>query len=279
MQPNIVREERQGAHVQDSIFIPDQQHPRVDLEEIVQVLRVHFGLNSQMANRPAYQRPFPERIINDYPLPRNYRPLDFHAFSGEDGSSTIEHLFGLSLTRTAFSWFVSLPPGQIQTWERLEMAFHARFFNPLPTISLTDLLELKQYPEESASQFIERVRLMKGRCPTIINENEMTNLVVRNMHGRLREALTAHDVEDLASLASKAARLESLFREKDQNFRRNKVQHMASMETEAYDFDYDQTEEMAAKILSGKPYVCSKLKPILGTEGKEQPTFDNSKAD
>ncbi|XP_051141289.1 uncharacterized protein LOC127258482 [Andrographis paniculata] len=177
-----------------------------------------------MANRSAYQRPFPERIINEYPLPRNYRPPDFHAFSGEDGSSTIEHvgrfttqlgkignnpfyklqLFGLSLTRTASSWF--------------------------------------QYPEESASQFIERVRLMKGRCPTIINEREMTNLVVRNMHGRLRDALTAHDVEDLASFASKVGCLESLFRERDQNFRRNKGQHMASMETETYDFEYDQTK-------------------------------------
>ncbi|XP_051141295.1 uncharacterized protein LOC127258488 [Andrographis paniculata] len=150
VQAPVEKEERQGGHVQDPIFIPDHQHPRVDLKEITQVLRVQFGLNPQMANHPAYQRPFPERIINDYPLPRNYRPPDFHAFSGEDGSSTIEHvgrfttqlrevgnntfyklqLFGLSLTRTAFSWFVNLPPGQIQTWEGLEMAFHARFFNP-----------------------------------------------------------------------------------------------------------------------------------------------------
>ncbi|XP_051120413.1 uncharacterized protein LOC127244119 [Andrographis paniculata] len=213
-----------------------------------------------MANRPAYQRPFPERIINEYPLPRNYRPPDFHAFSGEDGSSTIEHvgrftaqlgeignnpfyklqLFGLSLTGTTFSWFVSLPPGQIQTWEGLEMVFHARFFNPLPTVSLTDFFEMKQYPKESASQFIER---------------------------------------DLASLASEAGRLESLFRERDQNFKHNKGQHMASMETETYDFDYDQTEEMAVEIILGKPYVCSKLKPAPGTEAKGQPTFDSSKAD
>ncbi|XP_051130795.1 uncharacterized protein LOC127251228 [Andrographis paniculata] len=93
------------------------------------------------------------------------------------------------------------------------MAFHARFFNPLPAISLSDLLEMKQCPEESASQFIERTRLMKGHCPTVIEESEMTNLVVRNMHTGLREALTAHNVKDLANLASKAGRLESFFRE------------------------------------------------------------------
>ncbi|XP_051144010.1 uncharacterized protein LOC127260339 [Andrographis paniculata] len=132
-----------------------------------QVLWVHFGMNPQNVNRPAYQRPFPERIINEHPLPRNYRPLDFHSFSGEDGASTIEHvgrftaqlgevdnnpfhklqLFGLSLTRTFFSWFANLLPGQLQNWEGLEAAFHARFFNPLPTVSLTDLLEIRQMPE------------------------------------------------------------------------------------------------------------------------------------
>ncbi|XP_051117851.1 uncharacterized protein LOC127242376 [Andrographis paniculata] len=271
MQPNITREERPGEHLQDPILIPVQNpidvpdHQQFRLgDEIAHVLRVQFDLNPQIANRPAYQRPFPERIINEYPLPRNYRPPDFHAFSGEDGSCTIEHMGRFTAQL-----------GEIG----LEMAFHARFFNPLPTVSLTDFLEMKQYPEESASQFIERVRLMKGRCPTIINEKDMTNLVVQNMHGRLRDALTAHDVEDLASLASKAGRLESLFRERDQNFRRNKGQHMASMETEAYDFYYDQTEEMAAEIILRKPYVCSKLKPAPGTEAKGQPTFDSSKAD
>ncbi|XP_051140068.1 uncharacterized protein LOC127257654 [Andrographis paniculata] len=306
-QPNNTREDRPEGHihdpihipVQDPFHVPDHQRFHVDPDEIAHILRDQFGLTPQMANRPAYQRPFPERIINEHPLPRNYRPPDFHAFSGEDGSSTIEHvgrftvqlgevgnnpfyklqLFGLSLTRTAFSWFASLPPGQIQTWEGLEMAFHARFFNPLPTVSLTDLLELRQYPEESASQFIERVRLMKGRCPTVISEKEMTNLVVRNMHTRLGKALTALDVEDLASLASKAGRLESLFREEDQNNRRNRGQHMASMGTETCDFDFNQSEEMAAEILSGKPYVCPKLKPVPGSEGKDQPTFDSSKAD
>ncbi|XP_051143422.1 uncharacterized protein LOC127259854 [Andrographis paniculata] len=255
--------------VQNPIDVPDHQQFHLG-DEIAHVLRVQFGLNLRMANRPAYQRPFPERIINEYPLRRNYRPPDFHAFSGEDGSSIIEHVGRFTAQL-----------GEIDTnlGEGLEMAFHARFFNPLPTVSLTNLLEMKQYPEESASQFIEKVRLMKGQCPTIINEKEITNLVVRNMHGRLRDALTAHDVEDLASLASKDGRLESLFRERDQNFKRNKGQHMASMETEAYDFDYDQTEEMAAEIISGKPYVCSKLKPAPGTEAKGQPTFDNSKAD
>ncbi|XP_051135427.1 uncharacterized protein LOC127254378 [Andrographis paniculata] len=176
VEPNVPRKERLGEQAHNSIPVFDPVPPRVDPEDIAQVLRVHFGMNPQTINRPVYQRPFPERIINDYPLSRSYRSPDFHVISGEDGSSTIEHvgrftaqlveignnpfyklqLFGMSLTRTTFSWFVNLPPGQIQMWEGLEMAFHARFFTPLPIVSLTDLLELKQYPEQSASQFIKR---------------------------------------------------------------------------------------------------------------------------
>ncbi|XP_051148212.1 uncharacterized protein LOC127263230 [Andrographis paniculata] len=238
-EPAFSREERLGGQTHDHIPVFDHIPPRVDPKDIAQVLRVHFGMNPQTVNRPVYQRPFPERIINDHPLPRNYRPPDFYSFSGEDGASTIEHvgrftaqlgevgnnpfhklqLFGLSLTRTAFSWYVSLPPGQLQTWEDLEADFHGRFFNPLPTVSLIDLLEITQMPEETGYQFIERMRLMKGRCPTMINESEMTNLVVRNMHTRLREALTAHDFQDLASLASTARRLESFFTENNHDFR------------------------------------------------------------
>ncbi|XP_051118094.1 uncharacterized protein LOC127242557 [Andrographis paniculata] len=220
-------------------------------------------MNPQTVNRLAYQRPFPKRIISEYPLPRNYRPPDFYSFSGEDGSSTIEHvgrftaqlgevgnnqfhklqLFGWSLTRTAFSCLTHRPPGN----------------------------------QANAGGFIERIRLIKRRCPIIIEESEMTNLVVRNMHTRLREALTAHDVQDLTSLASKAGRLESLFREKDHNFRQ-----MASVDTKMYTPDDEQgecAEEMVVEIVNSKPYVCFKLKPLPGAEEQEQPTFDASKAD
>ncbi|XP_051134948.1 uncharacterized protein LOC127254098 [Andrographis paniculata] len=130
-EPTDPREERLGGQAHNPIPIFDPVPPRVDPEDIAQVLRVHFGMNPQTVNRPAYQRPFSERIINEHPLPMNYRPPDFHSFSGEDGASTIEHvgcftaqlgevgnnsfyklqLFGLLLTRTVFSWFANLPPG------------------------------------------------------------------------------------------------------------------------------------------------------------------------
>jgi hypothetical protein len=39
------------------------------------------------------------------------------------------HLFSLSLTGNAFSWFASLPVNSIRTWEQLEQNFHDHFYS------------------------------------------------------------------------------------------------------------------------------------------------------
>ena len=80
--------------------------------------------------------------------PAGFRLPEFVKLSGEDTRSTLEHisqylaklgeagsinelkvrLFFLSLTGTAFSWFSSLTPNSIGSWEQLEQKFHEHFF-------------------------------------------------------------------------------------------------------------------------------------------------------
>jgi hypothetical protein len=38
-------------------------------------------------------------------------------------------LFLLSLTGTAFAWYVALPPNSIYSWGELEQKFHEHFFS------------------------------------------------------------------------------------------------------------------------------------------------------
>ena len=72
--------------------------------------------------------------------PTGFRLPEFVKFNGDDSKSTFEHinqylaqlgeagsinelkvcLFSLSLTGTAFSWFSSLAPNSITSWEQLE---------------------------------------------------------------------------------------------------------------------------------------------------------------
>ena len=83
------------------------------------------------------------------PYPAGWRDPDFVKFSSDDNQSTWEHIsqyiaqlgevgsskslrvrmFSLSLTGTAFSWFSSLTPNSIRSWNELEQKFHDHFYN------------------------------------------------------------------------------------------------------------------------------------------------------
>lgn len=300
------------------------QGPPIDPDILADMLRDQFGLNVRPTGRMAYQKPYPEAITRDHPLPRGFRVPDFATFSGEDDSSTIEHigrftaqlgenarnpyykmqLFSLSLTKTAFSWFANLPPGHFRTWENMEGAFHTRFFNPVPTVSVTDIVDAKQLPKETVIAFIERVRRLKSRCSTALDDSEMTKIVVRNMAPTYRKQLTAHDIPDLSSLASKAVRLETLFKDEESaNHPRKYNRPISNIEVLEYsDMEIDDemsgveiagvevAEQAVAELVKGKPFPCPKLQPNATkaiSEAKapqkngtsEEPMFDVSKAD
>jgi hypothetical protein len=109
-------------------YIPGQQ----DLDEF---MRNRYGV---LPKRDAisYAKPYPEAYDLIEPPPK-FKIPDFTKFSGNEGTSTVEHisrylaqlgpasradfmrirLFALSLTGPAFGWYTTLPPGSITTWK------------------------------------------------------------------------------------------------------------------------------------------------------------------
>ena len=95
-----------------------------------------------------YRRPHVD-AFDLIPYPASWRVSDFVKFGGDDNRSTWEHIsqyiaqlgevgyskslhvrmFSLSLTRTAFSWFSSLTPNSICSWDELKQKFHDHFYN------------------------------------------------------------------------------------------------------------------------------------------------------
>ena len=85
------------------------------------------------------KKPYP-MSFDTVTYPTGFRLPEFVKFNGDDSKSTFEHisqylaqlgeagsinklkvhLFSLSLTGTAFSWFSSLAPNSITSWEQLE---------------------------------------------------------------------------------------------------------------------------------------------------------------
>lgn len=89
---------------------------------------------------------------------------EFVLFSGEEKKSTIEHiarfsaqcgearskdylklrLFANSLTKSAFPWYMNIPPNSIKSWYDLESKFHEQFYRTDPDIQVANLARLTQ---------------------------------------------------------------------------------------------------------------------------------------
>jgi hypothetical protein len=94
-----------------------------------------YGPNLQRAARPAFRRPYPDRVERELERPRNYKVSDFSTLFGDDEKTAYEHIsrfkiqcgelsnngngklimFPNSLAGQAFKWYSSLPPHSIET--------------------------------------------------------------------------------------------------------------------------------------------------------------------
>jgi len=155
-------------HVEAYQQVPDPQPlHRQDADaywadKIAEVMRDQFGIKPKV-NTYSYQTPY-SPAYDLIPLPNWYKVPDFTKLSGQDDMSTLEQvnrfiiqcgeaanrdelrvwLFSSSLSGSAFTWFISLPPNSVITWADLEKQFHKYFFSGVHEKKITDLVRLKQ---------------------------------------------------------------------------------------------------------------------------------------
>ena len=142
-----------------------QRNPNSNAEELL--LRVTKMMKNQFGLKPKgltflYKRPYPE-LYDFVALPTNYRLSEFAKFTGQDSTSTIEHVsryltqlgealvedahqvrFFLSLSGPAFTWFSSLPVNSIVNWADLKKKFHTYFYTGTGEKKITDLTTIRQ---------------------------------------------------------------------------------------------------------------------------------------
>jgi len=135
-------------------------------------MRDQFGIKPKV-NTYSYRTPYPpayDLIL----LPNQYKVPDLTKFSGQDDTSTMEHvnrfiiqcgeaanrdklrvhLFSSSLSGSTFTWFISLPPNSVITWADLEKQFHKYFFSRVHKKKITDLVRFRQHNDESVESFV-----------------------------------------------------------------------------------------------------------------------------
>ena len=142
-----------------------QRNPNSHADELL--LKVTEMMKNQFGLKPKgltflYKHPYLE-WYDLVALPTNYRLPKFAKFTGQDSTSTIEHVsrylmqlgkalvedahqvcfFSLSLSRPTFTWFSSLPVNSIANWADLEKKFHTYFYTGTGEKKITDLIAIR----------------------------------------------------------------------------------------------------------------------------------------
>ena len=140
----------------------------------------------------------------------NYRLLEFAKFTGQDSTSTIEHVsryltqlgaasieeahrvrfFSLSLSGPAFTWFSSLAVNSIANYSDLQKKFHTYFYTRTGERKIIDLTTIKQRASESGAEFLQRFRETRNLCFLLnLTYDQLATLAVQGMLPTWREKL------------------------------------------------------------------------------------------
>ena len=115
-------------------------------------------------------------------------------------------LFPLSLSRSAFAWFTSLPPSSFITRANLEKQFRKYFFAGVHEMKITYLMAIKQRNDEPVTNYIQRFRDIRSRCFSLsLSDSQLAELVVQGLLPHIKERFSSHEFESLSHLTQRLA--------------------------------------------------------------------------
>jgi len=172
----------------------DNNEGHNNIANVVENLLAQNGFNMGL-RRPNFTSAFSEYVLMTE-LPRNWKVPKFTKFAGETNESTVEQIarylieagdiannenrkikyFPSSLTKTAFTWFTTLPPNSIHCWTQLEKTFHGQFYMGQCKISLEELASVRRRTHESINDYLNMFRLLKARCFTVVSEHKLVEM-------------------------------------------------------------------------------------------------------
>jgi hypothetical protein len=249
------------------------QDTNVDLlvQRMTDVLQNQFGLKPKNQGH-VYTSPFPE-WYHRVALPNRVKvPTEFTKFSGQDDTSTVEHIarylmqlgeasadeafriryFPLSLTGPTFTWFTSLPAHSICSWKDLEQKFHAHYYTDSNEKRLIDLTTLRQRNNKTPMEFLRRFRETKSMCFSLnIPDDQLAGMAVAGMLPTIREKLFGMEFDNLGQLSHRLSLMSNQaygFKKDSRFVKHNDIADIYNQFLERADQgdEYDDEEEIAA---------------------------------
>ena len=192
-------------------------------------------------------------------------------------------MFSLSLTGMAFSWFSSLAPNSIRSWDELEKKFHDLFYSGDNETKLTDLTSVRQGRDESIHEYFKRFKDIKNECFNLsLSEKDLVDLALAGLRSSYREKLDGSSFYFINQLQVRALGQEAKFKKEKDTYKSNRSNtHIVEYDSDSP--DNDDKEVYATEFVwpaSAKPSTCTSLKPTQRNRQEEiKFTFDVSKYD
>ncbi|XP_050915883.1 uncharacterized protein LOC127130976 [Lathyrus oleraceus] len=163
-------------------------------------------------------------------------------------------------------------------------------------ISLKELVSIKRKFTEPIDDYLNRFRLLKSRCFTIVPEHELVEMAVGGLDYSIRKKLDTQHLRDMAQLADRVRQVERLKSEKARANKNYKIERVAYVEFEDNEseiakdpYGLEEFEVDLAELKEAPPYACKLLTPSnsrnpVETEKndrfpKKTYTFDVTKCD
>jgi len=113
-------------------------------------------------------------------------------------------LFSSSLSGSAFTWFISLPPNSVITWADLEKQFHKYFFSRVHEKKLIDLVRLRQHNDESVESYVQRLRDVKNNCYSLVlDDRQLADLAFQGLMPHIKDKYASQVFESLSHLVQR----------------------------------------------------------------------------
>jgi hypothetical protein len=114
-------------------------------------------------------------------------------------------MFPLSLSDTAFTWFISLAPNSIFTWTQLEQKFYEYFYSGDTEHRLSHLSAIKQKHNEPFINYVRRFRDAENQCFNLnIYDKNLVGLAYSGLSPHLKEKLESHTFFDISQVLQRA---------------------------------------------------------------------------
>uniref|UniRef100_A0A2N9G031 Integrase catalytic domain-containing protein n=1 Tax=Fagus sylvatica TaxID=28930 RepID=A0A2N9G031_FAGSY len=191
-------EENQEKPHQDS-GSQDKEATFVTMSDVANLLKQEREKNPKEPRLFVRKPPYPIELLKQ-PYPEKYTQWGLMPATVIYAFANFQSL----LDDRAYTWYTTLPPGSVKTWEDMVELFCGKYFQAEEKVTLVNLHTTKQTNGEDLLRYIHRFRDISLDCYANYEEGELVGVCIDNMLPEFRAHLENLDISRFGQLLQKA---------------------------------------------------------------------------